>query len=67
MDLELKNICLELKAAQQKLALQNAAQKNAALLCVLDSIKRNSEKIFAANKIDVERAKKNGMSEALVD
>ena len=67
MDLELKNICLALKSAQQKLALQNAAQKNAALLCVLDSIKRNSEKIFAANKIDVERAKKNGMSEALVD
>lgn len=67
MNLELTNICLTLKSAQQKLGLQNAAQKNAALLCVLDSIKRNSESILAANKIDVEQAKKNGMSAALVD
>ena len=67
MDLEFENICRKLKSAQQKLAVQNAAQKNAALLCVLDSIKKNSEKIFAANKIDVEQAQKNGMSAALVD
>ena len=65
--MDLKEICAGLKKASEILALQNAAQKNAALKSVIDSINKNRAKILSANKIDVENARKNGTSEPLID
>lgn len=60
-------ITSELRNAAQILALHNAKQKNYALECVSQSILKNKEKILSANEKDVISARKNGMSEALVE
>ena len=65
--MDLKQICGGLKKASALLALQTAAQKNAALKSVIDSLNKNRASILAANKSDVERARANGMSEPLID
>jgi len=65
--MDITSVCNSLRKGQQKLALQNAAQKNIALEAAVKSIENNRKKILDANKIDVENARKNGMSEALVD
>lgn len=56
-----------LKKAQSLLALQNRAQKDAALLAAADAIGAQREAILAANKSDVEKARAAGMKEALID
>ena len=60
-------ICQSLRAGHQKLALQNANQKNIALMAAVNSIEKNRSEILKANSLDVETARKGGMSEALVD
>ena len=65
--MNLNQICGGLRRASGVLALQNASQKNAALKSVIDSINKNRAAILCANKSDVERARQNGTSEALVD
>ncbi len=65
--MDIDSVTKSLRIASQKLALQNALQKNAALEEVIVSLQNAREKIFAANKIDVEKARAKGTSEALVD
>lgn len=65
MDLDL--ICKNLRKGAQTLALHNAAKKNYALSCVVQSIKNNKQKILDANARDVESARKGGMTESLVE
>ena len=65
MDLDL--ICKNLRKGAQTLALHNAAKKNHALRCVVQSIKDNKQKILDANACDVESARKGGMTESLVE
>ncbi|MCR4953302.1 MAG: glutamate-5-semialdehyde dehydrogenase [Treponema sp.] len=65
MDLDL--ICLSLKKGSEALALQTAAQKNAALEAVAVALDKNRAQIIEANKIDIENGRKNGMSESLID
>lgn len=65
MDLDL--ICKNLRKGAQTLALHNAAKKNHALRCVVQSIKDNKQKILDANARDVESARKGGMTESLVE
>ena len=65
--MDIKNITNSLRAASQKLALQNACQKNAALSAVADALDKNRDKIIAANKDDLNDGIANGMSNSILD
>lgn len=65
--MELKKICEALKKGSAELALQNAATKNKALAAVANALNSKREEILSANKIDIENAKSNGISAALID
>ncbi|MDE5872576.1 MAG: glutamate-5-semialdehyde dehydrogenase [Lachnospiraceae bacterium] len=55
------------KAASRILARLGQTEKNNALYAVAEALIKNADEIIAANSIDMEEAKKNGMSEALLD
>ena len=65
--MDIDSICKKLRTGAQILALHNAAKKNHALESVVQSIKNNRQKILDANAKDVESARKNGMTESLVE
>lgn len=65
--MDLNNICKSLRTGTNKLALQTATQKNAALKAVVESIKNQKAEILAANALDVQKARDGGMTESLVD
>lgn len=65
--MNLKKTTDSLRAASQKLALQNASEKNAALSAVADALDKNRASIIAANKADIDAARANGMSESIID
>ena len=65
--MNLKETTDSLRAASQKLALQNACQKNAALNAVADALDKNRASIIAANKDDVDAARAAGISESIID
>jgi glutamate-5-semialdehyde dehydrogenase len=58
---------ISLKKTQSALALQNRNQKDAALGGAAAAIDKARKAILSANAIDVEKAGKSGMKEALVD
>ncbi len=55
------------KAAASKLGLLSTKQKNKALLAVAEGLRKNATIILAENEKDIEKAKENGMSSALID
>ncbi len=55
------------KAASRVMARLSQNDKNNALLAVADALVANAAPIIEANNIDMDNAKKNGMSEALLD
>ena len=65
--MDIKKITDSLRTASQKLALQNASQKNAALEAVAVALDKNRTSIIAANKLDIEAARAGGMSESIID
>ena len=65
--MDIKNITTSLRTASQKLALQNACQKNAALSAVADALDKNRDKIIAANKDDLDDGKAKGLSNSILD
>ena len=65
--MDIKKTTTSLRAASQKLALQNACQKNAALSAVADALDKNRASIIAANKADVDAARAVGISESVID
>ena len=65
--MDIKKVCEGLRAASQKLALQNACQKNAALEAVAAALDKNRASIIAANRADVDAARAAGMSESIID
>ena len=56
-----------LKEGSQKLALQNATQKNSALKAVAQALDKNRKSIIDANKIDIENAQKKGVPDSIID
>jgi glutamate-5-semialdehyde dehydrogenase len=58
---------LSLHAAQTSLALESRGRKDAALVSVCGAVGAVRREILAANAIDVDRARKGGMKEALID
>ena len=65
--MDIKKVCTSLRLASQKLALQNACQKNAALEAVAVALDKNRASIIAANRADIEGARAAGMSESIID
>ena len=63
----LKPVFVSLKAAQAELILKNCGQKDAELRGSANAIDRYRTEILEANVIDVDRARKGGMKESLVD
>lgn len=63
----LEEIYESLRDGSRKLAVQNATEKNIALQSVINSIEKHRAKIIEANKIDVQKAREKGTSEALID
>ena len=65
--MDLKKTTDSLRAASQKLALQNASEKNAALVAVAKALDKNRASIIAANDADVKAARAAGISESIID
>ncbi|MBQ9537735.1 MAG: glutamate-5-semialdehyde dehydrogenase [Treponema sp.] len=65
--MEIDAVCKRLRGGADKLATHTAAQKNHALECVKESLVKSRDLILSANAQDVESARKQGVSEALVE
>jgi len=65
--MDIKKITDSLRTASQKLALQNASVKNAALEAVALALDKNRASIISANKLDIDAARANGISESIID
>ena len=65
--MDLKKTTDSLRTASQKLALQNASEKNKALAAVAEALDKNRDSIIAANKADIDGARAAGMSESIID
>lgn len=65
--MNLESTCSSLRQASQKLALQNACEKNAALKAVAAALDSNRGSIIAANEADVKAARQAGISESIID
>ncbi len=65
--MDIKLITDNLRKGSEKLAVQTAAQKNAALLAVAAALDKNRASIITENKKDVEAGRAGGMTESLLD
>ena len=65
--MDIKKVCASLRKGSNRLALMNASEKNRALENVAVALDKNREKIFAANKIDIDNGRNKGTSESLLD
>lgn len=55
------------KSAAPFLANLGSAEKNKALAKISELLRANKQELISENKIDIENARKNGMSEAMID
>src|SRR5574344_1390021 len=65
--MDIDRVCADLHAGADKLSQMTASQKNRALESVTALIDEDRESILSANMRDVEKAKVNGMTEALIE
>jgi glutamate-5-semialdehyde dehydrogenase len=63
----IEEICIKAKAAAYEMGKVSTEAKNAALQKMAAALEANTEKILAANKIDVEAAKARGIKASLLD
>lgn len=64
---ELVQKCAQAKDSSRKMGMLSSDQKNEILLKMAESLMDNEERILEANFYDVEREKKKGLSNALID
>lgn len=64
--MNIKDEVKKMKLAAPFLAASTNDERNKALLAAAEALKANSDKIFAANKLDMENAEKNGISSAVM-
>ena len=55
------------KAAAFELAVTSTADKNRALLAMADELEAQQGEILAANALDIQAGRENGLSEAMLD
>ena len=65
--MDLLEICKKAKEVKQQTAVLSTNQKNEAILAVAKNLMEQKEKLIAANQMDMENGKKNGMPEGLLD
>lgn len=63
----LETMCKNARAASAILGQADTEKRNNALSAMADALRSRSEEIIAANKKDIENAKANGMSNAMLD
>ncbi|MCS3465186.1 MULTISPECIES: glutamate-5-semialdehyde dehydrogenase [Citrobacter] len=63
----LEKMGIAAKAASYKLALLSSREKNRVLEKIADELEAQTESILSANAQDVEQARENGLSEAMLD
>jgi glutamate-5-semialdehyde dehydrogenase len=63
----IKEICIKAKAAAFEMGKLSAEAKNTGLQKMAAALEANSDKILAANRVDVEAAKARGVKAALLD
>ncbi|MBO7739136.1 MAG: glutamate-5-semialdehyde dehydrogenase [Oscillospiraceae bacterium] len=56
-----------LKKAARLTALASSAEKNAALAAIADALEASCDEIIAANAVDMENGRKNGISQSIAD
>ena len=59
--------CRRAAAVKQEIGTLGTNKKNAALLAIADALEANREQIKAANELDIEAGRKNGLNEGLID
>ncbi|MDR2796509.1 MAG: glutamate-5-semialdehyde dehydrogenase [Spirochaetaceae bacterium] len=64
---DIDHVCAGLRRGASVLAFQNTAQKNRALSCVVDEIRKQGPAILDANSHDMNRARASGMNAPLLD
>ena len=62
-----KELCKRARAAEKFLSAADADMKNTALLYMAKGLLDDEEEILAANRIDLEKGRENGLSEGLLD
>lgn len=65
--LDIKEIAKKARNAGYDYSILDTKSKNEALYAIADELDNNREAIFSVNKTDVEKARNNGLNEALVD
>src|SRR3954465_3388514 len=60
-------VCLRAREAARELATASGAAKTAALLAVADALEAASDRIVAANAEDLDRGRRDGLAESLLD
>ena len=65
--INLNEMGIRAKQASQKLAQINTEKKREILLSIADTLEANADSILAANRLDLDDGKQNGLSEALLD
>lgn len=66
-EFNLEEVCKAAQTASRTLNLLDTAKKNACLLKISKALEENQEQILKANSRDVANAKKNGMTDAMID
>ena len=63
----IKNICEGARTASRELSLLSGEKRNALLRAIASKLADNAHRIIEANAIDLENAKSNGISDAMLD
>lgn len=63
----IKDISIRSKRASTSLAITSGQERNDALLKIAEEILNSSDEIIEANRVDIDNAYANGISEALID
>lgn len=64
---DLRTQCLETKKAARRFAVCSTKHKNQILLTMADKLDENSQALIEANKIDLANARREGLSDAMID
>lgn len=63
----IEQLGINAKAAEPVVSAMGTAEKNRALAAISATLRSQADSIIAANKADIEEARRNGMSEAMID
>ena len=64
---DIKALCQGAKEASLKIGLATEEERNSLLITIAEKIKANYEEIIEANKLDLLKAKENGIADAMLD